>query len=298
MTAPREHRTLANGLHHHALEWGEGERTVVLLHGYLDQAWSFAPVAEALAARGLRVFALDFRGHGETDWVPPGGYYHFPDYLLDLESWLDAMGIDAFDLVGHSMGGTVATMYAGVRPGRVRTLVSIEGLGPMSSELADTPSRFVRWFEGVGRARKRSGKPIASVDDALDRLRVMHTDLPDALGLTLAARAIKAHPGGVGFAWRFDPLHQTQSPMPFRAEIYTSFLSRIEARSLVVLGERGMRLLDEAARIAQIAGARSIELAGVGHMVHWHAPQRLADTLLDHILASEPDCAATPVREE
>lgn len=282
---PKEHRIFANGLHHHVLEWGRGERTVVMLHGYLDQAWSFEPIAERLAARGLRVLAADFRGHGDTDWVGSGGYYHFPDYLLDLEGWLAAMNIDGFDLVGHSMGGTVATMYAGTRPARVRTLVSVEGLGPPAGDVADTPSRFVRWFEGVERVRRRSGKPIASVEDALDRMRLMHSTLPDELGMRLAERAVKPHPSGEGFAWRFDPLHQTQSPIQFRLDVYRSFLARIEAPTLVVLGEKGMRLSDETDRIAIIPKARALELPGEGHMVHWHAPVVLEDAIASHILA-------------
>jgi pimeloyl-ACP methyl ester carboxylesterase len=281
--SPRAHRVLANGIHHNILEWGEGERTVVMLHGYLDQAHSWGPVAETLAARGLRVLAADFRGHGETDWVPKGGYYHFPDYVLDLESWLTVMGVETFDLVGHSMGGTVATMYAGIRPKRVRTLVSVEGLGPPSATLGDVPDRFGRWIDGVVRVQKRNSKPIATLTEGLERLRVMHTTLPDELGMTLVARALKPHASGEGYAWRFDPLHQTQSPMPFRLEVYTGFLDRIAARTLVVLGEKGMRLADEAERIARIQHGRSVEIEGVGHMIHWHAPDRLAALIAEHV---------------
>lgn len=286
---PREHRISANGLTHHILEWGGGPRTVVLLHGYLDQAASFVWIAERLAQRGLRVLAPDFRGHGETDWVGPGGYYHFPDYALDLESWLSALGIDAIDLVGHSMGGTVATMYAGIRPKRVRTLVTIEGLGPMESAAAETPDRFVRWFDGVDRVRRRRGTPIASYEDALERLRVMHPTLPDDLGMYLARKAVKPHESGTGFAWRFDPLHQTQAPVPFRLELYRSFLSRIEAPTLVILGENGMRLPDEDERIALVRGARKLELPGQGHMVHWHAPEVVAEAVAENVarVASE-----------
>lgn len=290
---PREHRIFANGLTHHVLEWGEGTRTVVLLHGFLDQAFGFDAIARRLADRGLRVLAPDFRGHGETDWVGPGGYYHFPDYTLDLESWLNAFGVDGIDLVGHSMGGTVATMYAGIRPKRVRTLTSIEGLGPMESAAEDAPDRFVRWFEGVERVRRRTSKPIPSYEDALERMRVMHPTLPDALGLSLVRKALKPHASGVGHAWRFDPLHQTQSPVPFRLELYRAFLARIEAPTLVLVGENGLRLPDEDARIALIPQVRKVELPGQGHMVHWHAPAEVAELLAGHVasvaLEVEPD---------
>ncbi len=78
-------------------------------------------------------------------------------------------------------------------------------------------------------------------------------------------------------------MHQTQSPMPFRLEVYLAFLGRIEARTLVVLGEKGMRLPDEDARIARIPGAIKRELAGQGHMMHWHAPELLAELIAEHV---------------
>lgn len=286
-TTPRDHYVQGNGLRHHVLEWGSGDRVVVMLHGFLDLAYAFDPLASRLAERGFHVYAADARGHGETDWVGAGGYYYFPDYLLDLESWTSELGLDAFHLVGHSMGGTVATMFAGVRPMRVRTLASIEGLGPPEQPLEAAPARYARWIEGVTRSRGRLGRPIASVDEAFDRMREMHRKLPEAFGRALAERATKPHPTGEGLAWRYDPLHRTESPIPYNLGLHRALMSRIEARTLVVLGERGMRLADEGERIAMIRDARALELPGVGHMLHWEAPDELASRLVEHF---DVDC--------
>ena len=83
--SPRERFVPANGLRHHVVEWGEPDApTVLLAHGFLDLAWSFRDVAQRLAERGFRCVAWDWRGHGESEHIGAGGYYHFADYVLDL----------------------------------------------------------------------------------------------------------------------------------------------------------------------------------------------------------------------
>src|SRR5690606_34850028 len=86
---------------------------VVIQHGFLDHARSFDPVAEALTDVA-EVLAIDARGHGASGRVGAGGYYHFPDYVADLYDVLAALAADdrPLVLVGHSMGGMIASMYA------------------------------------------------------------------------------------------------------------------------------------------------------------------------------------------
>ena len=102
-----ERRLLANRLSHHVIEWrppGQSLGTVVLCHGYLDMAWSWRWVAEACAEKGYAVAAFDWRGHGETDWIGAGGYYHFPDYVLDLAELLPQLS-DFPSALGRTFDG-------------------------------------------------------------------------------------------------------------------------------------------------------------------------------------------------
>src|SRR5262245_26616302 len=125
---------LATGLTCHVLEWGGADaaldHTVVLLHGFLDLAWTWVPTVEAGLAGRFHVVAPDVRGHGDSDRVGPGGYYHFIDYLADLDALVRTLGRRRLSLVGHSMGGSIASYYAGVYPDRVHRLALLEGLGP------------------------------------------------------------------------------------------------------------------------------------------------------------------------
>src|SRR5258708_3869759 len=121
---------LATGLTYHVLEWNpESPKTVILLHGFLDHAWGWEPVVEA-GLGAFHVVAPDLRGHGDSDRVGAGGYYYFADYLADLQALISILGRRPVALVGHSMGSSVASYYAGVFPDEVSRLALLEGLGP------------------------------------------------------------------------------------------------------------------------------------------------------------------------
>lgn len=231
--------------------------------------------------------AFDWRGHGETEWIGPGGYYHFVDYLLDLDELLPQFTSEPVHLVGHSMGGTVCSMYAGVRPERLATLTLIEGLGPPESDITQAHVRARNWFNQVARTRQKKPRVMRDSAEALERMRMRNPELPDDFGLFLAEKATRPSDGGR--QWSFDPLHQTTSPMPFREDLYATFLQQITAPTLLVVGEQGYRLPEETeqARVAQIANQRTIEVPEVGHMIHWFKPEPLADALAAHFAKAD-----------
>lgn len=271
---------MANGLRHRRIVYGEGEETIVLCHGFLDFAWSFALVAQRLADAGFRVVLHDFRGYGESEWIGAGGYYHFPDYVYDLDRLVaDLSG--PLHLVGHSMGGTIVSMLAGLRPKRFASVTLVEGLGPPVMGTSDAPTRFERWIDNVERARARTQRPLATLDEVLERLREAHGPLEDGFGRFLAERSTRAT--DEGFVWRFDPLHRTSSPMPFQLPFFLEFLARIEASVLYVAGEKGFRIPDEAMRLATLKSQTTVEIPAVGHMIHWFAPEALANAVIDHV---------------
>ncbi len=123
-------------LDYHVRLWGDatgGQPPLVLLHGWMDvgASWQFAVDAFSAAfAQGRAIIAPDWRGFGHTRAAAPVDHYVFADYFGDLDQLLDHYaGGQAVDLVGHSMGGNVAMLYAGIRPARVRRLVNLEGFG-------------------------------------------------------------------------------------------------------------------------------------------------------------------------
>ena len=287
--APSARFVEANGIRHHVLEWqppgGVTPRheTVLLCHGFLDFAYSYVLVAVPLAALGYRVLAFDWRGHGQSSWVAPSGYYHFPDYVQDLERLLPqrVAANEPVHLGGHSMGATACAMFVGVRSERLCSVSLLEGLGPPSAPLESAPDRYKSWLTSCARVEEKPETLIADLDDALRRMRVQNSQLGGAFGRFLADKATQPGPEGK-LTWRFDPRHRTMSPLPFRAEMFCAFLARIKAPTLVLLGEKGYRLADEAARLAVMHEPTVREIAATGHMLHWFAPEVVLESLTAH----------------
>ncbi|HJQ85133.1 MAG TPA: alpha/beta hydrolase [Candidatus Binatia bacterium] len=277
MTA-RDRFVVANRLRLHLLEWGASGPTVVLLHGFLEHAhvWDF--VAPRLAAAGLHVFALDWRGHGDSEWIGAGGYYHFPDYAADLAGVVRALG-GTVALVGHSMGAGGATLYAGTEPERVRALACIDALGPPDMSARDVPSRYATWLADLDRVAARPAGTL-TLEEAAARIRIRFPHFSDDVAAHLARHGTRAVDGAR--AWKFDPLHQTTAPTPYYVAQARPFWDRIACPVLYVAGEKSFFRLppdEEADRLAALRAERVV-LADVGHHPHLEAPEQLAEVLV------------------
>lgn len=286
MTDLRDLTVTANGLRHHLVEHPGGAREpVLLLHGYLDLARTFERVIEGLGARGHRVLALDFRGHGDTERCPAGSYYHFADYLADALGVLDALGVARAHVVAHSMGATVATMLAGAVPARVRSLSLLDGVGPPAMPEDVAPDRTARWLETAAKVRARGPRRMATLDDAYARMRMSHPEMPEATLRAMVAPSVRAVEGGWEF--RFDPLHQTTSPGRFDAAAFEAYIDRVACPVLLLTGSELAGFEELAKRAERYRGAQRRHIDGAGHMMHWTAPDTLAAHVGDFLAGVE-----------
>jgi pimeloyl-ACP methyl ester carboxylesterase len=286
-SAPRERFVDANGLKHHVLEWdaAAGNTTVVLLHGFLDLSWSFARVAARLAPK-YHVIAPDFRGHGDSDWVAPGGYYYFPDYLLDLTRLLPQLTRERVYIVGHSMGGTVATYYAGLFPNRVQKLALLEGIGPPADDPALAPERVLEHLRTMDNLRARKPRIISSLDVAIETFAHIYPRAAPDLLRELASHATRPAAEGAetGLQWKYDPLHRTRSPMPFDERVFAAFIRRITCPVLLVdSSERINSGTSNPARQALYATASKRVLPNAGHMMQLDQPEALAEMVAEFL---------------
>jgi pimeloyl-ACP methyl ester carboxylesterase len=262
--------------------------TVVLLHGYLDSARTFDAVARALAA-DYRVVAPDHRGHGDSDRVGAGGYYHFPDYVRDLALLLPVMTRGRrVALVGHSMGATIAAYFAGAFPESVAALVLLDSLGPAAPAPDEGPRLMRRWLTDLRLLPAKREPPMPDLATVARRLARTSPYASEARLLELAEVASTPDPAG-GYAWRFDPLHRTTAPTPFDLPRFIAFLRAITAPTLVVWGEHTPnRPPDAAHRLAQLPRATELTLAGTAHNLHHERPRELAMALLAFLYDSFP----------
>ncbi|MEP7057292.1 MAG: alpha/beta hydrolase [Caldimonas sp.] len=280
------------GLRHHVLTWGNPslvtpERPpLVMLHGWMDVAASFQFVVDALPTERW-VIALDWRGFGLTD-TPPGDTYWIPDYAGDLDGALDALVPNqAIDLVGHSMGGNVVMIYAGLRPARVRRLVNLEGFGAPQTRASQAPKRFVEWLDDLKRVHELRTYP--SLEAVAARLQKTNPLLRGDRAAWLAQHWSRRRtaPDGSPAEWEIlgDPLHKRPTPLLYHVDEVLQCWKLITAPLLWVEGDQtdigrwwGTRYTKEEfhQRLAVVTRVEKHVLSPAGHMLHHDQPEALA----------------------
>ncbi len=222
--------------------------------------------------------ALDWRGFGRSQWAADG--YWFPDYLADLDALLDelAMGCPA-RIVGHSMGGNIATLYAGLRPERVRCIVNLEGFGLPRTTPDRAPVQLRRWLDQV--------KSVPALND-YESFEQLSSIIRHRYPLFTEGQS-----GFVARAWGRleadgrvhllgDARHRWVNPVPYRREEAEACWRGIKAPMLMLLGEKSEYLeklgIDgtDAVFRSIIAGIRIVHVAGAGHMLHIEKPDLVA----------------------
>ncbi|MGA1770275.1 MAG: alpha/beta fold hydrolase [Steroidobacteraceae bacterium] len=275
---PRTEWLEIRGLRHRILRWGPvSEDPLILLHGWADTADTFQFLADAFA-EDWPLLALDWRGFGQTAWAPDG--YWFPDYLADLDTLLDRVcATGPARLVGHSMGGHVAMLYAGIQPDRVRRLVSLEGFGLPPSSPEESPERFARWLRQL-----KEPNPFGQFRDHGHFAHFLAGRNPrlGAERASFIARAWAAPSDSGGVVMRADPAHKRVNPYRYQREDAKACWARIKAPALLVLaseseylGHLGEEGTGEGLATA-MPGVRQQVIKGVGHMLHHEDPARVA----------------------
>ena len=277
---PLETVVECNGLKINTTRWGEPALpTIIIHHGFLEHSRAWDYVAKQLCSR-WHLIIPDARGHGDSDWLPAGGTYYFPDYVLDLRALHLSLGEKPVAMIGHSMGGSVVSYYAGAYPDAVRGLAIIEGLGPPHIPVADTPHHLRRFVEGTRRwLQRRDPEPMESVAVAAERLRRSDSKLSEHLSLEVAKHATRPLNGG-GVAWKFDPLHRAPMGIPFSLDRARQLWRASTAPVLHIRGgDSGFVVTDHEARKNEFQDLREVVIDGGGHNMHVHAADRLASEI-------------------
>ena len=182
------------------LHWSRpGAPKVLCLHGWLDNAASFVPLAPLL--KDFDLLALDFAGHGFSSHRPETSRYYFTDYLFDVDAAMHELGWEQCHLIGHSMGGGVASCLAAALPERVNRLVLLDALGILTLP-ADQAARQLNLSMMSVRKARSFLRPYESVEDAM-QARQKNSPLSDDAARLLCQRSLE-HTGDY-YQWRTDP---------------------------------------------------------------------------------------------
>ncbi|MDQ2818946.1 MAG: alpha/beta hydrolase [Pseudomonadota bacterium] len=294
MTPSRSEFLTIRGLRTHVRHWGrEGAPTLFMVHGWMDVGASFQFVVDCLKG-DLHVIAPDWRGFGLTERIH-GDTYWFPDYLADLEVLLDHYSAgEAVNLLGHSMGGNFASLYAGVRPDRVRALINLEGFGLPASKPEQAPGRFARWLDELKEPAAMRG--YADLNEVAARLRKTNPRLPPERAAFLAKHWAAQNAAG---EWEIlgDPLHKRTGPLLYQAEEILACWRQITAPVLWVeaadtdmwkwMGPKEQARIEIDRRLAHLRNVTAHMMPDAGHMLHHDQPALLAG-MIETFLAGVP----------
>ena len=275
------------GLRYHVRRWPrDGAPKLFLLHGWMDVSASFQFLADALRGE-WDLYAPDWRGYGLTQWEKSDCYW-FADYIADLEVLLDQLEASPVNLVGHSLGGNVASMYAGIRPQRVAKLVNLEGFGLSPTRPEQAPKRYARWLDELRepprlRAYKDFGELAARMRNNNPRLSVERADF--------LARHWGREAGNEGVLLRGDPRHKIVNPVLYRYEEVRACWQQVSAPVLWVdaaesdtLKRLGLNEAQHAERRSAFRNLKHETVKGAGHMLHHDQPEAVAHLIEEFLL--------------
>ena len=242
-------------------------RPIIALHGWLDNAASFSPLASYLEF-DRPLYALELPGHGHSQHRPASAQYHLVDNTLDVLAFVDSLCENGdFDLVGHSLGGIVATLVAASVPERVRHLVLLDSLGPLTDDIENVLPQLKKAVSRAAALRNSKLNVYPSKEVAAKARMAGVGKISLEAARTLVDRGVREVEGG--FIWSSDPRLLEPSLIRFSEAQVKAIMEGIECPVQLIVGEDGYFRQYEAIskRLAYIKNLEQHRVAG-GHHFH------------------------------
>jgi pimeloyl-ACP methyl ester carboxylesterase len=272
LLGPTSNSYVSQRLRLHYVDWGNREAPpLILQHGGRDHCRSWDQVAEQLR-HDWHVIAPDLRGHGDSQWSPEG-HYGMDAFVYDFAQLVHTLGHDQVTIVAHSLGGNIATRFAGLYPGRVRKLVNIEGLGPSPEmrreiEAKGRAERIREWIEGKRKASGRTPRRYPSIEAAYARMKEENSFLSDEQARHLTIHGASLNEDGT-WSWKFDHYLNVWSATDIAQAEQEELWRAITCPILFLYGANSFASNPEKdGRMANFRNGRIIEYENAGHWLH------------------------------
>jgi len=266
-------------------EWNpDGKIVALAFHGWLDNLASFETLASYMP--NIRVIAVDFPGHGHSEHLSKNKAYHFLDGLFLIDDLIEHFKLEKVNLLGHSMGGAIATIYAAIQPARVEKLVLIEALGPVTSP-PEEAHLTLRKALSQRRALKNKRKPIYQTFQQALTARAEVSEIEPKMIQPLVERALTSVDGG--YTWRADSRLRIPSTLRLSEDQMRNILPNIESPTLMIEAESGLLNSPEAEYIQQrkpLVKQLQVNLMSGGHHLHLETPNKIAKLIKDFLKSS------------
>lgn len=259
------------------LQWGDKSKPVLLaVHGWLDNAASFVPLAEALksdledGSLPYQLIAIDLPGHGHS--AHKVGHYNFIEWVDDLYQIIKTQHWGPVSIIGHSMGAMISSIFAATFPELVNRIVLIEGLGAISATADQTVSQLRKGIESRAIYNKNSNQSANRKINTLTlekvvKARCFVSDLNETNAALICNRNLAVNEEGM--RWRSDPKLKSRSLVRLTELQVIDILSSISTTCLIIVGDEGFPLITHTLNLDIFCKAHFniLKLSG-GHHVH------------------------------
>jgi pimeloyl-ACP methyl ester carboxylesterase len=288
---PKDRFYESQGLRLHYADWGnEAAPPLLLIHGGRDHCRSWDAVAHALQPH-FHVIAPDLRGHGDSDWAKASSY-SLSDYVYDLTCLMRSASVHQTAIVGHSMGGMIGLMYAGVYPDQVSHLAVFDGVAVLP-EQPRTPirERITQWVSQLDKIAERKSRLFRSVAEAAERISAHNERLTPEQALHLASHGVKRNVDG-SYSWKFDEYQRARAPYRLSPDDHIALWSRITCPILLLRGKESFLPDPETAGVlAHFRQARLVTIAAAGHWLHHDKLDEVLGELCPFLVANRGENA-------
>lgn len=264
------------------VEWNpEGSILVFALHGWLDNLATFESLAKHMS--DLRLVAIDFPGHGNSEHLAVGKSYHFIDGLLLIEDLAQHFEQERVFLLGHSMGGAISTLYAGAKPDKVAGLVLIESLGPLTA----TPEESVELLQRALSQREllaEKKKPTYENFEQAFKARAQVADLDSELLTPIVKRGLLET--DEGYTWKADSRLRVSSAIRLSEEQLKTIIQQITAPTLLIEGNNSF-LANQPTHQKRKSDFNDLGIVNLkgGHHIHLEHPQQCSRVISQFLLS-------------
>lgn len=274
---PTSHSYFSQRLRLHFLDWGnEASKAMLLVHGIQDHCRSWDWVAQAFRDQ-YHILAPDLRGHGDSEWSKAGTYSRL-EYVYDIAQLIRQQELNPLTIISHSLGGTIASMFAGVYPEKVKKLVIVEGIGFYPSRDSGDPSlRLKEWIEANYSLASRIPKRYGTQEEAYQRMQEANPHLSPNQARHLAQNGSNRNEDGT-YTWKFDNYTRARTPYDVPEGDIRKLWQRINCPVLIVNSKQGYpNRIGQNGTLNEFSNVRLVEIDGAGHWTHHDQLQQFVD---------------------
>ena len=267
---PTSHTYFSQRLKLHYLDWGNADAPhLLLIHGSQDHCHNWDWTAELLC-RDYHVVVPDLRGHGDSEWVR-GASYTIMDYVYDIAQLVEQENLDPVHIVSHSMGGTVATLFAGIYPEKVASLTSVEGVGGYWYALAkDQPpiERIREWIDTTRQLAGRVQRRYPALEDAYHRMQQSNPHLSEERARHLTIHGSNRNEDG-SYTWKFDNYTHSRFPYSLDYADMCALWENIDCPTLLLNAKQGFQhRTGQDDTLKHFRHGQVVDIDDAGHWLH------------------------------